>query len=145
MNIGATLSILAVGLTLSAEKCSGPASSSDHGTAPTAGKWTLQTLAGNPLVLPPDAMAPYLQLDSTLQHISGFGGCNRLMGGLSIKGDSISFPMMGSTKMYCEATHALESDFLKALGNTTTFSLKDDRLTLFGHGQEQAVLRAESK
>lgn len=145
MNLSVSLSILALGLILSADKCSGPSASTGHADTITSGKWTLQTLGGKEFDLPEGVDAPYLQLDSAMQRISGFGGCNRLMGGITIHGDSISFPMMGSTKMYCENTQALEGNFLKALGNTSTFRVKGDRLSFFGHGQEQAVLRLESK
>ena len=143
MNLRISLPILAFGIILSANKCASSMNAENAGI--TSGKWTLQTIAGQEYKLPEGVESPYLQVDSAMERISGFNGCNRLTGGVTIHGDSISFPMMGSTKMYCEETHALESSFMKALGNTSTFSVKGDKLTLSGQGQEQAVLRLQGK
>ncbi|MCI1754226.1 MAG: META domain-containing protein [Flavobacteriales bacterium] len=146
MNLRISLPILAFGIILSANKCAGPADATATGNSGiSGGKWTLRSIAGQAYKLPEGVEVPYLQVDSAMERISGFGGCNRLMGGISIHGDSISFPMMGSTKMYCEETQELERSFMQALGNSTTFSVKDDKLTLSGQGQEQAVLHLEAE
>ena len=145
IHLSISLPILAFGIILSANNCGSASNTAEGGERISAGKWNLQTIAGQEYQLPEGVEAPYLQLDSAMQRISGFGGCNRLMGGITIHGDSISFPMMGSTKMYCEETQALESSFLTALGNTSTFNVKGDKLTLSGNGKEQAVLRLQGK
>lgn len=137
------LPILAFGafLVLSAGTCSnkGPVNGhAMHGLA--EGKWILEKVHGEAVQVPEGIEIPYLAVDSTGENISGFGGCNRLGGALKISGDSISFPGLFATRMYCHETQKLENSFLDALNNARTFTLKGDVLTL-SSGKELAVLR----
>jgi heat shock protein HslJ len=143
MKLSISIPILAFGAILSANKCAGPADATAHGARLSPGKWTLLELNGAGFDLPAGVERPYLQLDSAMERVNGYGGCNRMFGGIRIHGDSISFPMMGATKMYCEETHAIEDKFLQALNNTATYTVKDGQLRLSGNGTVQAVLQLE--
>lgn len=143
MKLSISVPILVFGAILSTNKCAGPAEASAQGGRLAPGKWILQELNGSGFDLPAGVERPYLQLDSAMERVNGYGGCNRMFGGIRIHGDSIAFPMMGATKMYCEETHAIEDQFLQALNNTATFAVKDGRLQLSGNGSVQAVLQLE--
>ncbi len=137
---------LALGIMLSASKCSSTnGMSTDAMTAlKQGGKWTLSTLNSKELKLPEGMEeTPYIAVDSITGRLSGFAGCNHMMGTVEVKGDSISFPALASTRMYCEGRQQLEDSFMAALRDASTFTLKGDRLTLLNAGQELAVLQHE--
>jgi heat shock protein HslJ len=132
---------LALGLVLSANTCSGPGNgTADAMSEFSHGKWSLATLHGKEAQLQADMQAPYIALDSASGRLIGFGGCNRMAGEVKIHGDSISFPGLVSTRMYCEGRQELENGFMAALRSASTFTLRGDRLILLGAGQELAVL-----
>ncbi|MBX2983319.1 MAG: META domain-containing protein [Flavobacteriales bacterium] len=140
-----SLSALAIGVILSANTCS----DRENGMAGEnldmiKGKWELQSLEGTPVKMPAGIEQPYLSIDSTGKNLSGYGGCNRIFGEFKVSNDSISFPGLAATRMYCEATQKIEDGFLKALNTTRTYTLKKDELVLMG-GKELAVLRRISK
>jgi len=145
-NLKFPLMVLALGIMLSASKCS---STSDMPADAMAalkqgGRWTLSTLKGKEVQLPEGMEeTPYIAVDSITGRLSGFAGCNRMMGTVEIKGDSISFPGLASTRMYCEGRQQLEDSFMSALRDASTFKLKDGHLTLLKAGQELAVLQHE--
>lgn len=138
--------VLALGacLVLSAGTCSNTGSGKGqtmHGLA--EGKWVVEKLNGQTIQVPEGTEIPYLAVDSTGENVSGFGGCNRLGGQVKIAGDSISFPNLFATRMYCTETQKLENSFLDALNGARTFTLKGDELTLYS-GKELAVLRHDN-
>lgn len=101
-------------------------------------KWVLQTLGGEAVKMPDGVEQPWLQLAG--DQLSGFGGCNRLMGAVELAGDKLKFPGVGSTKMYCEATQATESAFTSALNKVDSFKLDGGKLKLLSAGKELATL-----
>lgn len=139
-----SLAALALGLTLSAHKCASKDAGADQGIDPMAtiaqGKWVLQTLNGKEFQLPEGVDTPYLTLDPTANSVSGFGGCNQLMGPLKVDGRSISFPDLASTKKYCDNSQKVEEAFKTALRATNTYALKGDKLILLDKDKELATL-----
>jgi heat shock protein HslJ len=135
-----SLTLLTLGLVLSAGTCSKSSGSAMSETI-TQGRWQLEKLNGAPIQLPEGTEEkPYLEVDSSATRLTGYGGCNRLMGQVKVDGGNISFPGLGGTKRYCEKTMDLERNFMKALGETTAYTLKDDQLTLLNNGTEVATL-----
>ena len=66
--------------------------------------------------------------DST---VSGFAGCNSLVGQFSIeKGNRIRFKNMGTTLMACPGISFNESEFLKIFELADNYTIKDDILSL---------------
>ncbi len=104
-------------------------------------KWVFQSLAGQALKMPDGVEQPWLQLAG--DQLSGFGGCNRLMGGVKMDGSSLSFPGVGSTKMFCEGVQPTESAIKQVLGQVDSFKMDDGLLKLMGAGKELAALKAE--
>ncbi len=125
-------------VTLSASKCNNDAGGM---TSLLDKKWVFQSLAGQALTVPDGVEQPWLQLAG--DQLSGFGGCNRLMGGVKMDGNSLSFPGVGSTKMFCEGVQPTESAIKQLLGQVDSFKMDDGLLKLMGAGKELAALKAE--
>ncbi|MEO8591093.1 MAG: META domain-containing protein [Flavobacteriales bacterium] len=125
-------------VTLSANKCNNDAGEM---TSLLDKKWVFQTVAGQALKLPDGTQQPWLQLAG--DQLSGFGGCNRLMGGYKMDGTNLSFTGVGSTKMFCEGVQPTESSITKLLGQVDSFKMDSDLLKLMGGGAELAALKAE--
>jgi len=64
--------------------------------------------------------------------ITGSAGCNRYFAFYEVKGTVITIGQAGSTEMYCGTPGVMEqeSTYLTLLGQATTITVKDDRLTL---------------
>lgn len=134
-----SIALLTLGMVLSAGKCT--KTSSAEALKQMAGDtWQLSQLAGEPVTVPEGRELPNLKLDPTNNALSGFGGCNRLMGSVQLEGDRLSFPGLGGTKMFCEGTMALEDKFTAALRDTDSFKLDGGKLTLLKGAQELATL-----
>lgn len=131
------MAALALGMVFSANTCS--ESGTNGNLAMVPGKWELRTLGGQQVTLPAGVETPYLSIDSTGKNVTGFAGCNRMFGTMTISADSIAFPGLASTRMYCEATQQVENAFLDALNATHTYTLDGNMLTLKG-GKYVAVL-----
>jgi putative lipoprotein len=131
---------LALGFLFSAHACNKAGSAKADLATLANGKWELATLYGNAVVMPADREKPYLKMDSLGTGVSGFAGCNRVFGGMVLHGDSISFPALASTKMFCQDSQQVEDKFMQALNETRTYTLKGDELVLQG-AKELAVLK----
>ena len=127
--------------TLTANKCSkADGTPMDPMTALAGSRWNLQTLAGRAFQLPEGVENPYITL-GTDGALSGFNGCNSLMGTMKVDAGSLSFPGLGSTKKFCDNAKATESGFMNALRATNSFTLDGDVLTLLDKEKELATLR----
>jgi len=140
--------LLAIGLffTLTSEKCdkaNASSSASNPTPAPMASiigtRWNLATVAGEAIRQPEGKENPYLSVAED-NRLTGFGGCNKLMGTVKLDGNAIAFPGVGSTKMYCKETQAVETSFMNALRATNAFALEGDKLTLLDGSKELATL-----
>lgn len=129
---------LALLLILSAHTCK-------NGTNGATGlldrKWVFRLLNGAELNLPDGVDTPWLQL--TGDQLSGFGGCNNLMGSYTLGDGTISFPGLGSTKKFCEGVQPTENAIKQALGQVDGYKLEGGLLKLLGGGKELAALKAE--
>jgi heat shock protein HslJ len=63
--------------------------------------WKLMTLEGGAVTVPPEAREVHLILQLAQQRVTGFSGCNRLMGGYQLDGDRLSFSQLAGTMMAC--------------------------------------------
>ena len=131
-----TLAALLLFVTLSAEKCT---KSTAMDTSILGSRWNLETLAGKPYQLPDGVEKPYIQVAAD-GALSGFNGCNRLMGSVKADGDAVEFPGLGSTKKMCPAAQEVERSFMDALRNTKHYHIKGDQLTLEGDAGALATL-----
>ena len=72
------------------EGCSGPASTAQLENT----YWKFMTLEGKAIESPEDARELHIVLNSENQRVTGFPGCNRMMGSYKLNGDKISFDRM---------------------------------------------------
>lgn len=63
--------------------------------------------------------------------VSGFSGCNRLVGSYSVQGDVVTFSGLAGTMMACpEPAMSLDAAVRAALGSALRYSVAGDRLSL---------------
>ncbi len=95
--------------------------------ASLGGKWTLATLAGQPVTLPRPAFIDFQADGGT----AGLAGCNRFNSGYTSSGSSLAFKGVVVTRMACigDAMN-IEVQFLKAMEQTTSYSIAAKTLTL---------------
>lgn len=136
------LGVLALGLILSANTCADKGTDGSAAMTPE-GKWVLVSLNGTEVQMPEGVETPYISVDSTGENVTGFAGCNRMFGTVKTWGDSISFPGLAATRMYCVETQAVENSFMEALNTTRTYSVKGDELELRGDGGATLLRRSD--
>lgn len=71
-----------------------------------------------------------LQFSEADHKVSGFGGCNRFFGSYEQINSTLKITGLGSTKMYCQETMAVEDKYFKALQEVQSHSLKQNTLYL---------------
>jgi heat shock protein HslJ/uncharacterized membrane protein len=72
---------------------------------------------------------PRIKIHAEENRFMGFGGCNSINGNLFFEDDLLRFNNIITTLMACPENNK-EDKFLKALQNTTTYTIKNNRLTL---------------
>jgi len=92
--------------------------------------WVLEELNGfKVFVTDFQRELPRIEINSAENKFMGYGGCNAISGTLFYEKDLLRFSKVISTLMAC-APGNKEGEFTKALQNTTTYSIGDNRLTL---------------
>jgi len=108
-----------------------------------ANTWRLQSLPGKDGKDLGAARQP-LTVRFEAGRVSGFSGCNRLVGSYAVENDTVTLSQLAGTMMACpEPAMALESAFRAALGGPLRFSIDGDRLTLKPASGEPLVFVAE--
>ncbi|MEN2487315.1 META domain-containing protein [Flavobacterium sp. B11] len=72
---------------------------------------------------------PRIEINSSENRFSGYGGCNGISGQIFYEKDVLRFTKVISTLMACPQGNK-EGEFTKALQSTTTYSIENNRLTL---------------
>ena len=106
-------------------------------------RWVLVRLGDRPVIPQEGRPEPYIVLQSATKQIAGHGGCNRLSGGYEIKGETLQFGELTTTRMACpeiEIEHAL----LSALDRVARWRLTDNQLVLLDTNNT-ALLQLESR
>jgi heat shock protein HslJ len=89
---------------------------------------------------------PEIVLDPESHRASGSGGCNRIMGGYELKGDTLTLARMASTMMACPDGMETEQKFLKALGQVKRWKIAGQQLEMMdGSGKVILVFEAGSE
>ena len=97
-----------------------------------AGEWTLADLGAQPAPPGSAGRRATLQFDADSSRVSGFAGCNRLSGGYTTHGDSLTFGPAAMTRMACADGMELERRLASALTATRRFRVTSSELTLLG-------------
>lgn len=72
---------------------------------------------------------PRIEINSTENRFSGYGGCNAISGSIFYEKDLLRFTKVISTLMACPQGNK-EGEFTKALQSTATYSIGNNQLTL---------------
>lgn len=124
----------ALTLTAALSACGTPPSPSAPPLEGTS--WTLVALGGQTLPTFEPARAPSLMLQAADKRLSGFTGCNRLMGSYMLQGTSLRFGQTATTRMACLGGPDVEGPYLKALEGVAAWRAVGDRLQLLDAGQQ---------
>ena len=98
-------------------------------------EWKLTWLGGTKIEEAVPQQVPYIQLDPASHHVSGSGGCNRLMGAYELAGDHLRFTQMAMTRMACIHGSETEGAFVKALDQVTMWKISAGKLWLMNADQ----------
>ncbi len=106
-------------------------------------EWQLVRLGDDVVMLEENQQRPNLLLSPEELRMSGFGGCNRLLGGFAADGDALRFSQTASTMMACPVGMELEQALLAALAETERYRVLGRLLDLYdGDGAQLARFRA---
>jgi copper homeostasis protein (lipoprotein) len=94
--------------------------------------WKLTRLGDKPVILAEKQREPHLVFRSEQNRLTGFGGCNRLTGSYSLKGNEVTFGPIAATRMACVQGMELEGEFFKALEGVRTWKILGEHLELYG-------------
>ncbi len=87
---------------------------------------------------------PTILFDLEKNKISGFAGCNQYNGSFTKKDNTITFSGITATKMYCQNI-SIEKDFLKALSNTASYKISENKLVFLDKNDTILVIFIENK
>lgn len=93
--------------------------------------WKLLQLGNDPVAVADPKREPYLTLQADQKTVTGYGGCNRMMGSYTIDGDKLAFGQMAGTMMACADGMEIESAFHKALESVARYRIVGEKLELF--------------
>lgn len=105
-------------------------------------RWELIEIAGEPVVPASGLPVPGFRLNPQGNSLRGFGGCNRIMGSYTIRGDQLRFGHIVTTRKFCQQTQGLEDRFVQALGQVKSFRVNGNILELYGDYGLLARLKA---
>lgn len=106
--------------------------------------WRLTVLRGKPVETARNQQEPHFILQPEHKHLTGSGGCNRLIGGYTVDGDRLSFMGVASTKMACVQAMDQERVFLESLSTVARWRIDGERMELLDN-QGAAVLQFEAR
>jgi heat shock protein HslJ len=93
--------------------------------------WKVVELAGTPVPGMATSREPHLQLHPG-GRFAGADGCNRMMGGYTLKDKAITFGQVAGTQMACPDTADLAQRFRSVLKGTSHWSMVGNRLQFLG-------------
>lgn len=103
--------------------------------------WVLEELNGYKIFITDfQKEFPRIEIHAEENRFMGFGGCNSISGSLFFENDLLKFNNITSTLMAC-AENNKENKFVKALQNSTTYSIKNNQLTLSNPSGKLLVFR----
>lgn len=99
-------------------------------------RWELAQLGGEAAL-----SGVEVTLQFTAGQAGGSAGCNSYGGAYEIKGHDLAFEPLHSTLMACldEALMAQEGSYLRALGQTSAWEFKGERLYLYDSARQSLV------
>ena len=98
----------------------------------TSTEWKMMSVKANndaELLIPPVEKVPTLKIDADGK-ASGFAGCNRFNGPVTLNGNGINFGNLAATMMFCAETMNVETAFMQALREVDTYTIENGTLYL---------------
>jgi heat shock protein HslJ len=92
--------------------------------------WKLMTLGGENLKSPKGAREIQFMLTAETHRVTGFSGCNNMMGAYTVDQNKIVFSNMGGTRMFCENTMDIEKRVHEMFSNATAWRISGKSLEL---------------
>ena len=108
----------------------------------TGVNWVAESLNGKDIKLKEKDRKVTMRLESENTKVVGEAGCNRFFGTYQLEGEKLTFSQMGATRMACPDMD-IELTFFKVLDETTSFVIKNDKLSLKNDGDVIAIFKAE--
>lgn len=112
------------------ESCSGPGSTAQLENT----YWKLMTLGDAAAESPQGAREIHFVLQSAGKRVTGFAGCNRMMGSYVLNGGEIKFSQMGGTMMACTTGMELEQKFHQVFPRVARWKIAGETLKLHDAG-----------
>lgn len=94
------------------------------------GTWELEMIDDKPVTEYAPASTPAINIDLSLNKMTGFDGCNTISASLQIQGDRILFAPLMSTKKFCENNQTGEIFIRWISDRLVNYTLTDEILTL---------------
>ncbi|MBS1798432.1 MAG: YbaY family lipoprotein [Acidobacteria bacterium] len=94
--------------------------------------WKLIELNGKPVATADRQQEAHLVFRTEDKRVSGSGGCNRLMGGYTVEGNTMHFSGVASTMMACLHGMDTEQAFVVALNRVKTWKIAGKHLEMYG-------------
>jgi heat shock protein HslJ len=92
--------------------------------------WTLAELGEQVITTPAGAGEIHFVMQSKNQSVTGFSGCNRMMGSYVLQGPELRFERMAGTMMACAANMELEKKFLAMFSQVARWEIAGESLRL---------------
>lgn len=105
--------------------------------------WRLSEMNGKPVVTPSDAREVHIRLAEKKQRLTGFAGCNSIMGTYKIGKHGVIKFQAGSTMMFCEDRMETEKYLMAALTNANKYVINERHLLLYNDSRLLAVFEAQ--
>lgn len=94
-------------------------------------RWRVTRLDDQPVTVPDGGEAPHLRLHPGDSRVTGFAGCNQVMGRYELgENGNLQFPQLASTLMACPDTGEQEQRLMRALEAVTGFEIDGSHLML---------------
>jgi len=109
-------------------------------------EWRLVEVEGRAIPVSVGGKWLFMRLDPIKKQATGYAGCNTFFAGYTLEGASLSFGPIGSARRACgEPDDEMESAYLKALGATRSWQIRDDALLLEADKVLARFKRADDK
>ena len=92
--------------------------------------WKLTRLGELVVTTPQDAREIHFVMHPENQRVTGFSGCNQMMGSYVLDGSELRFERMGGTLMACVPNVDLERRFLGMFGQVAGWEIRGETLQL---------------
>jgi len=106
--------------------------------------WKLMLLDDTPVATPEGAREIQFVLNSETHRVSGFSGCNSMLGAYKVEHEKLEFSNMGGTRMACANTMELELRVHQMFSNVANWKISGETLTLID-SRGKAIATFESR